>query len=156
MKWEIDFSELSEFTEELRSLKDFDKYAKRIVREIGKTLIDYIKPFTPVETTRLINGWDKRFVAVTKEADGYSIRIVNNVPYARDVNDGHMAYNQYGGPYVIKNRVKVPTPSKWQQGDDTYFVYGHFFVEKGKESLIMSGKIEDIVYEQIQKWWSTI
>lgn len=155
-QWNVDFSELSAFAEDLRNMKGFEKYAKATVREIGKVLVDYIKPFTPVETTKLLHGWDKRFVAVTKEANGYSIRIVNRVPYARAVNDGHISKNQYGGPYIVHDRIKIPNRPTYQIGSDTYYVYGHFFVEKGKEALIRTGKIESIVYAQLKEWWSTL
>lgn len=155
-EWNVDFSELSAFAESLRSMKGFEKYAKAAVRKIGKTLVDYIKPFTPVGTGKLLQGWDKRYVAVTKEANGYSIRLVNKVEYARAVNDGHISKNQYGGPYVVHDRIKIPTRPTYQIGSDTYYVYGHFFVEKGKESLIKSGEIESIVYALLKEWWATL
>ena len=156
MKYYVDFSELSEFATELNNLKGFDTYAKRMVSEIGKVLVDYIKDFPPVETTTLINGWDKRKVAVTKTTNGYMIRLVNDVPYALAVNDGHKAYNQYGGPYPIKNRVKVQTPYEWQQGDKTWYVFGHFFVERGKAALLNTNEINKIIYDNLKQWWSTI
>ena len=153
MKLEWDFSELLKFADNLQSA-DLENTFKRITKDISKALLKRMKALTPVgDTYELINGWNGNHFAVKEVADGYEVLIVNNDPKALWVNDGHKAYNQYGGPYKIKHRVKVPTPYKWQKGDATWYVFGHFFVERSIVQLKESKKIEDIILQELHKWW---
>ena len=124
-----------------------------------------MKSLTPVDGYDLINGWDGNKFAVTKKDNWFEVLIVNKTPYALDVNDGHKAYNQYGGPYPIHNtvkkgpygklqgRIQVRTPYQWQEGDSTYYVFGHFFVERGMVKLTNTQEIESIIMRELEKWW---
>ena len=115
-----------------------------------------MKALTPVDGYDLINGWDGNKFAVTSVNGGYEVLIVNKTPYALAVNDGHTAHNQYGGPYPIKRRIKVRSPHQWQQGDATWYVFGHFFVERGIVQLENTGEIEQIIMRELRKWWDSV
>ena len=158
MKFEWDISELIDFANNLSNLTTFKESMERSTQEIAKALLKRIKALTPIEDGQLISGWNGNQFIVTENKDGYEVLLVNTTPYAPYVNDGHMAYNQYGGPYPIhpENRVKVTTPYQWQQGDATYYVFGHFFVERGILQLCNTTEIEQIIMKELQKWWDSV
>lgn len=158
MKFEWDFSEFTEFANNLSNLVTFEEAMKRATSEISKALLKRIRSLTPIEDGQLISGWNGNNFLVTETKDGYEVLLVNTTDYAPYVNDGHMAYNQYGGPYPINpdNRVKVTTPYPWQQGDATYYVFGHFFVERGILQLCNTTEIEQIIMKELQKWWDSV
>lgn len=156
MKVEWDFKELENFAKNLGNHGKFNKHAKRIAREISKALLNRMKSLTPVEDGDLIRGWDGNHFLVTTVSNGYEVAIVNTDPKGTWVNDGHKAYNQFGGPYEIKRRVKVKTPYTWQKGNQTYYVFGHFFVERGILELENSSEIETIVMKELVKWWDSV
>ena len=156
MKLEWDFSELYEFADNLENISRFEEVAERITKDISKALLKRIKGFTPVDGYDLINGWDKTKIIVTEVNGGFEVLLTNPVEYALYVNDGHRAFNQYGGAYPIKKRVQVRSAYPWQKGDATYYVFGHFFVERGIISLTESKEIESIIYRELQKWWDSI
>lgn len=154
MKAEWDFSELYEFANRLSNTKQFNEFAERAIKEISKALLKWMKSYTPVDSYELINGWDDASkIVVTKKDNGFEVLLINKTEYALPVNDGHKAYNQYGGPYPIKKRVQVRTPHKWQTGDGTWYVFGHFFVERGIDRLVETTQIEEIIYGELQKWF---
>lgn len=156
MKLEWDFSELTEFANNLANVGEFEKHAQRITKDIAKALLKCMKQYTPADTYELINGWNGNQFAVTKNGDYYEVLIVNKTPYALYVNDGHKSYNQYGGAYPIKKRIQVRSPHSWQKGDATYYVYGHFFVERGIVTLKNTKQIEAIIMRELQKWWDSL
>ena len=153
MKIEWDFSELYEFADRVGSLANFDKEMEQAAKRLAKELLKWMKAFTPVEDYELINGWNGNQFAVTKKEDGFEVLIVNKTPYATAVNDGHQAFNKYGGPYEINHRIQVQSPHQWQKGNVTYYVFGHFFVERGILRLSETKLVEQILMEQLQKWW---
>lgn len=153
MKFEWDFSEFADFANKLVDNR-LEETFERITKEISETLLKYMKGFTPKgETGKLIRGWDGNAFLVKKVSNGYEVEIVNEVEYAAWVNDGHRSYNQYGGPYKIHDRVKVTSPHQWQNGDHAYYVFGHFFVERGIVSLTNTTEIETIIMRELEKWW---
>ena len=152
MKIEWDFSELYEFADKLVDIR-LEETFKRITKDISKALLKRVKGLTPVDNHELINGWDGNQFRVTEVEGGYEVEIVNTVDYALYVNDGHKVYNQYGGPYPIKKRIQVRSPHQWQKGDQTYYVFGHFFVERGILQLNNTQEIEGIIMRELQKWW---
>ena len=157
MKIEWDFKELFDFGDNLKSLGSaFDKHLKTATRDIAKALLKRMKSLTPVDGYDLINGWDGNQFLVTGTNNGYEVLIVNKDPKALWVNDGHLAKNQYGGPYPIKHRIQVRTPHQWQTGDGTWYVFGHFFVERGILQLNNTNEIEQIIMRELQKWWDSI
>ena len=91
-----------------------------------------------------------------KKDRGFEVLIVNKTPYALAVNDGHKVYNQYGGAYPVKNRIKVTSPHVWQQGDATYYVFGHFFVERSIFKLTETNQVEQIIMKELEKWWNSV
>ena len=154
MKVTWDFSELTEFADRLNDFGRFEEFAKRATKEIAEALLKLMKANTPVETSELLRGWDDASkIVVTKKNDGFEVILVNRTKYALWVNDGHKSKNQFGGPYEIKRRIKVTSPHKWQKGDQTWYVFGHFFVERGIEQLANSKQIEQLLYKQLQQWW---
>ena len=158
MKIDWDLSELFDFGDNLSGLTSvFDEHLQRATKEIAEVLLQYIKGLTPKdETGKLIDGWNGNAFLVTPVANGYEVEIVNKTEYAAWVNDGHKAYNQFGGPYPIRNRVKVVSPYQWQQGSPKYYVFGHFFVERGIEQLNNTKEIEQIIMQELQKWWDSV
>lgn len=155
MKIDWDFKEIDDFADNLRSFSSvFDPHIKRATKDIAKALLNHMRNFTPKDETRqLIQGWNGNALVVKPTENGYEVEIVNSAEYAAWVNDGHMAYNQFGGPYKIHSRIKVTSPYKWQKGVKTYHVFGHFFVERGILQLCNTDQIERIIYKQLQKWW---
>lgn len=156
MKLQWDFSELTDFVNNLNDFSKFEKTIQIAVKRLAEELLKRMKELTPIEEGTLISGWDGNDFVVTKKDGGFEVLIVNKAPYALAVNDGHMAYNQYGGPYPIKNRIKVTSPHSWQQGNATYYVFGHFFVERGILLLTESAEIERIIMNELKKWWDSV
>ena len=152
MKIELDLSEFYKFADKLADNR-LEKTFERITKDIAKALLKRIKGFTPVDGYDLINGWNGNQFLVREIDSGYEVLLVNTTQYALSVNDGHMAKNQYGGPYPIKNRIQVRIPHQWQKGDTTYYVFGHFFVERGILQLNGTKEIEAIIMRELQKWW---
>lgn len=155
-----DLHELTDFGDNLKSLGSaFDPHLQNAAKEIAKVLLQHMRKLTPKDkTSQLINGWNGNSFLVRGVTNGYEVEIVNTAEYAKWVNDGHKAYNQFGGPYPIhpENRVKVSSPHQWQKGDPTYYVFGHFFVERGIVQLNNTDKIEKIIMKELQKWWDSI
>ena len=149
-KW--DTKELTNFANNLANLSKFETDIMNATKRLAKELLKDMKNFTPVEEYELIRGWDGNDFAVRRTVEGFEVLIVNTTPYATSVNDGHMAYNQFGGPYQIKHRRKVIVPHKWQLGDGKFFVYGRFFVERGILKASETEQIERIVFDELQKW----
>lgn len=156
MKFQYDFSEFNKFAHNLGNISKFEAQMKKTAQEIAKALLKQMKSVTPVDTHTLIEGWNGNKFAVKKNGDSFEVLIVNKTPYALYVNDGHKAHNQYGGPYPIKHRVKVTSPHQWQTGDATWYVFGHFFVERGILRLRETDEIETIIMKELQKWWDSV
>lgn len=158
MKVTWDFKELNDFADNLSGFgSSFNPHIKKAAQEIAKALLVDMKRFTPRDKTgKLIAGWNGNAFLVKGTPNGYEVEIVNKAEYALWVNDGHKAYNQFGGPYPIQHRVKVISPHKWQRGNPTYHVFGHFFVERGILQLSNSDKIEQIIMKELQKWWRSV
>ena len=153
MELEIDWKDIHKFANRLGNLNKFEQHIERVTKDVAKALLKQMKSLTPVDEYDLINGWDGNKFAVVKKDNGFEVLIVNKTPYALYVNDGHRAFNQYGGPYPIKNRRQVRIPHPWQEGDSTYYVFGHFFVERGMVKLTNTQEIESIIMRELEKWW---
>lgn len=153
MEFIWDFNEVENFFDE-RSSSSLNEVSKIIAQEIAGGLLKAMKELTPVDKSGvLLNGWKGNKLLVSKKGDYFVVTIVNKAPYASAVNDGHLSYNQYGGPYQIKHRVKLTTPHKWQRGSSEWYVYGHFFVERGILQYANSGEIEEIIMNELMEWW---
>lgn len=156
MKIKWDFKEFTDFAENLQNITQLDNTLKKATKDIAKALLSRIKGLTPVDSYELINGWNGNKFLVQEVANGYEVLLVNTTEYASAVNDGHKAYNQYGGPYPIKHRVQVRNPHRWQKGDATYYVFGHFFVERGIVQINATTEIEQLIMRELQKWWEKL
>lgn len=168
MKLEWDIKELTKFADNLGNIVNFEKSMQDATKRLAKALLRWMKELTPVDSYELINGWNGNNFAVRRVDNGFEVLIVNKTPYALAVNDGHKAYNQYGGPYPIHNevskgpfgklqgRIQVRSPHQWQKGDPTLYVFGHFFVERGIIRLKNTSEIEQIILDELQKWWDSL
>ena len=117
MKIEWDFSEFTKFANELGQTSKFDNQMRLAVKELAQVLLKIIKNLTPIgDTYQLVSGWDGNDFAVKQVDGGFEVLLVNKDKKAIWVNDGHKAYNQFGGPYPIRHRVKVQSPHQWQKG----------------------------------------
>lgn len=137
----------------------FNEAVKAATQELAKELHKALLQNTPVVTGKLLAGWNNgenlAFTAV-KVPGGYEVTLTNSVEYASSVNYGHPSMNQYGGPYVVHNRVKVPVPNQRQNPADPTWVFGHFFVEESE--LQTEQKCYDIVNKTLNKYfrmWSS-
>lgn len=165
MNFEFDFSEIYEFADRLENFNQFEAHAKKAAKAISKALLSRMKALTPVDEYNLINGWEGNNFLVTEVKNGFEVLIVNKNPYALPVNDGHKSYNQFGGPYKIheevtrnqfgklQGRIQVRKPYKWQKDVSEWYVFGHFFVERGIVQLTDTKEIENILYRELDKWW---
>lgn len=156
MKLEWDFSELTKFADNLAN-SDLENTFKRITKDIGKALLKRMKSLTPVDGYDLINGWDGNRFAVTETNNGYEVLIINKTPYALAVNDGHKVRNRKDGEYYkVKRRIQVRRAHKWQDPVSDWYVFGHFFVERGILQLKDTFEIEQIIMRELQKWWDSV
>lgn len=157
MKFEWDFSELTEWANRLEGA-DLENTFKRITKELGKALLKRMKSLTPVgETYDLINGWEGNHFLVTERNNGYEVLIVNKDPKATWVNDGHRVRNRADGEYYkVKHRVQVRKAHQWQDPVSEWYVYGHFFVERGIVQLKGTSEIEQIIMRELKKWWDGV
>lgn len=156
MKIEFDFSELTDFATKLNNISLLEKNMKNATKRLAKALLRWMKELTPVDSYELINGWEGNNFAVTKKGDVFEVLIVNKTPYALAVNDGHQVYNGQGGPYMVKRRIQVRSPHQWQADASEWYVFGHFFVERGILRLASATEIENIIMQELQKWWDSI
>lgn len=150
VKWEFDdFKDFAEF------LKDetFGQSMKKATEDITETALSSIKRYTPKDTGELALGWEGNKIEAKQTSEGYESEVVNAVPYATYVNDGHRSFNKFGGPYKIKaeRRIKVKTPYEWQDPANEYYVFGHFFVERGLKST--KEKSKHLVNKRLDEWW---
>lgn len=156
MQIKYDFSELTGFAKRLEN-SDLENTLKRITKELAQALLTHMRGFTPRETGHLISGWDGNAFLVVPEKKGYRVEIVNKAEYAAWVNDGHRVRNQADGEYLkVHHRVKVPVASQWQTPVNDYYVFGHFFVEKGILQIKNSTEIEQIIMRELKKWWDSV
>lgn len=149
MKVEWNYEELKNFAVKLGDLNELNTQVKKASQALARELHKMLVNNTPVKTGRLVSGWNGNNLSFTayQYGNGFRVTLTNDVPYAQAVNDGHYSYNQFGGPYIVKNRTV-----KYTRGNsDKTFVYGHFFVEKSTDAL--TEKASDIIYPYIAKWF---
>lgn len=148
--FEFDFSELVDFGDAL--VNTFDDAIKEALQKVAKELLKLMKRNTPRDTGKLASGWDTSgnlAFRVQQDSNGYFVELVNATEYASWVNDGHHSYNQFGGPYIVKNRTV-----KYYQGNKAAtFVYGHFFVEKSILELEESKAVKRLVDKCLYAWF---
>lgn len=144
MHIEIDASDLTKLQKKLSSLIDNDDWIRQAIVESCELMLKDLIESTPVDTGRLKEQWlkDNPKIVVRDTSDGWTVDIVNNTEYASWVEKGHFSYNQYGGPWPVKN-AKVPDSSGW--------VYGRFFVRK-TENIWQNGKLDANLSSRLNEW----
>ena len=142
----VDRRELMKFKDKFQKLVDNDAEIKNAIAAIGEQILRELIHETPVDTGRLKAQWrkDNSNIALQVHDTGYGweLTLVNTTEYASWVEKGHYAYNQYGGPWPVKN-AKVPDSSGW--------VYGRFFVRK-TENVWNNGKLDRSLTIRINNW----
>lgn len=139
MKIEWDFRELNRFANKLRGY-DIETTLMTITQKIARVLHQYLLTQTPVRTGNLRKMWsagDNLLFTVVPMGTGYQVTLINTARanskngfmYGLAVNDGH----------------KTPGGAGW--------VMGRFFVEKAILQTANSGQIEQIIMQELQKWW---
>ena len=152
MKLKWDFKEWYDFADRLNNTEKFQEMCKKFVDELAKELREMLFNNTPVKTGQLAAGWggsENYSYEIKKFKTGYKVTLYNRVPYAKAVNDGHYSYNQFGGPYVVKNRTVPYTQGK---NEDT-FVFGHFFVEKSILLMENDNAINTLLEKEFERWF---
>ena len=152
MKLKWDLSELVAFGDRVATVSKFEEACKAATKQIAKELHEMLFNETPVKTGQLAAGWggsENYAYTITDVQNGYKIDLINRVPYALYVNDGHYSYNQYGGPYEVKNRTVPYT----QGNSDSTFVFGHFFVEKSILKLENDTVLDRLIEKELERWF---
>ena len=153
IKFEFDTTILQKAFKTLKP-QVFDLAIKEATREIAREAHKALLTNTPVVTGELLAGWNtgENLAFTAKKVDGgYEVTLTNKVSYASPVNYGHPAKNQYGGPYVVHDRIKVPVAHSLQNPADDTWVWGHFFVEESE--LQTEPKCYDIVQKNLRKYF---
>lgn len=148
MKMKFEFHELENFADNLANYPPVLEM-ERLLTQYAKDFLENAKKHTPVDTGRLRQHWDidNPVIKVRQVRGGYSVTLYNKAKnehgymYARDVDQGHQSYNQYGGPYVVKR-------SKY--GLNGGPVIGRFFVEKAEADS--DYKMRKQVARELQQW----
>jgi hypothetical protein len=158
MKIQWDFSELTEFANNLSTTSRLDLELKRATKEIAHELLKRIKKHTPIgDTWALINGWDKNDFAVYQTATGFEVLLINPTEYATWVNDGH---RQRPGRFIpghfINNRFYYDPTAKGGMVLRKPFVKGRLFVEKGILEMGNTTLVESIILKHLEKWWESV
>ena len=158
MKFEWDLSELTKFADNLSQTTKFEREIKFAAKEIASVLLKQIKALTPIgDTYQLVNGWNGNDFAVRQVDGGFEVLLINKDEKAIWVNDGHKVRNRKDGDYLkVKHRVKVKSPHQWQNPVSDWYVFGHFFVERGILQLTNTSEIERIIMTKLQKWWESV
>ena len=147
----FEYHELENFGKNLVT-ESKDKEMLEILHKLVEEFLDNAKKYTPVVTGTMREHWDidnprSRVYSVRKIKNGYSVTIYNKAKnkygymYARDVDQGHQSYNQYGGPYVVYN-------SKY--GANGGAVIGRFIIDKSY--MATHYHLEKPVAVEFQKW----
>lgn len=144
MHIEIDASDLTKLQKKLSGLIDNNDWIRQAIVESCELMLKDLIESTPVDTGRLKEQWlkDNPKIVVRNTSDGWTVDLVNTTEYASWVEKGHFSYNQYGGPWPVKN-AKVPDSSGW--------VYGRFFVRK-TENIWQNGKLDANLSSRLNEW----
>ena len=141
MRVQWDFQELINFGNNLKQSYGIDTALMTATQKIARVLHQYLLNNTPVDTGNLRKMWsagDNLAFTVEQVNNGFKVTFINlaqnpkGEQYGRWVNDGH----------------KTPSGNGW--------VMGRFFVEKSIINTGETGRIEQIVMEELQKWWGSL
>lgn len=148
MKMKFEFHELENFAKELAT-QSRDQEMKRIMDKLVKQFLENAKTYTPVVTGTMRDHWDvdNTDYDVRKINNGYEVTVYNKAKnkygyeYAKDVDQGHQSYNQFGGPYTVYN-------SKY--GANGGAVVGRFIIDKAY--MATHFHLQKPVAVELQKW----
>lgn len=141
MKLEWDFSEFKDFAKRLDNTYEFETSLMTIAQKVARILHQYLLIQTPIVTGNLRKMWsagDNLMFTVERVNNGFQVTFVNHAQndkgfkYGLAVNDGH----------------KTPSGNGW--------VMGRFFVERSILQTSNSSQIEQIVINEMQKWWDSV
>lgn len=142
MNIRVDLSEFTEFANRLNDTHNLETALMTATQNIARVLHQNLITLTPVKTGNLRKMWsagDNLLFTVEHVGDVFQVTFINTaradspngVMYGILVNDGH--HTVAGG-----------------------WVMGRFFVEK---SIIMtqeSNQLEQIIMNELQKWWDGV
>lgn len=155
LNFNLDFSEIETFANRLGNNKMFHEFLKDIVEDMAKEFHAVLVGNTPEVTGTLKAGWgsaEELPYKIKKVAGGYSVEIGNDVEYAYYVNYGHHSYNQYGGPWIVKDKNRTVMYTQGKSG--ATFVYGHYFLENSiLEFTDGTNDINTIIIRELVEWW---
>lgn len=92
MEFDLGLQQVTSGMGTAREAAELGKAYERALRYLGERSVEYARAYTPVRTGRLRDGW--RYEV---DLSSRTVRVKNDVPYARAVNDGHW---QEEGRYV--------------------------------------------------------
>lgn len=141
MKFQWDFSELSDFAKELSNAHNFESAIMSATQKVARVLHQHLLQLTPVDTGNLRKMWsagENLKFTVVEVNNGYEVTFINTARansadgfmYGLAVNDGH----------------KTPGGAGW--------VMGRFFVEKS--ILQTEPQVEQIIMNELKKWWDSV
>lgn len=158
MKVTWDFSELIDFANKMKDTSSLEMHLENATREIAKALRTRIKGYTPALDYDLIHAWDDNKFLVTETTNGYEVILVNKMDYAIYVNDGHRQRpgRFIPGYWANRRRFVYDPHSTTGMVLSKSWVQGRFFVEKGIASMTSTSEIEQIIMQELQKWWDSI
>lgn len=147
-KYGFDYHEITNFADNIINVSR-SREMRVLIDKLVKQFLENAKRRTPVVTGRMREHWDidNAHYSVRKVKNGYSVTIYNKAKnkygykYARDVDQGHQSYNQYGGPYVVHN-------SKY--GLNGGPVIGRFIVDNAMNKTEYDIR-KEVAFE-LQKW----
>ena len=143
MKIEWDFKELADFSYHISDYYTLENTLMTIIQEVARVLHQYLLIQTPVKTGNLRKMWsagDNLKFTVVPVGTGYEVTFINEA--RANSKDGFM----YG--LAVNDGHKTPGGGGW--------VMGRFFVEKAILQTSSSSQIEQIIMNEVQKWWDSL
>lgn len=141
MKLSYDFSEITEFLQDLKDPHRLESAFLTATQNIARVLHQHLLVNTPIDTGNLRKMWsagDNLLFTVDKVPGGYEVTLINDAransadgfAYGLAVNDGHYTPNRTG------------------------WVVGRFFVEKSV--LQTESQVDRIIMNELRKWWDGV
>lgn len=143
MKIKWDFSELTDFAYHIGNAHNLETALMTIAQKVAMVLHQYLLIQTPVDTGNLRKMWsagNNLKFTVNRVGNGFEVTFINEA--RANTKDGFM----YG--LAVNDGHKTPGGGGW--------VMGRFFVEKSILQTAASGQIEQIVFNELQKWWDSL
>ena len=147
MKFEWDFSEFGDFARKLSNEYNFDSAMMDATQKVARVLHQHLLQLTPVDTGNLRKMWsagDNLLFTVNSVKDGYEVTFINTATNKRYPSDKYP--NGYMYAVAVNDGHKLPGGVGW--------VMGRFFVEKS--ILQTEQQLEQIIMQELQKWWDSV